>query len=356
MPSAAPTPDADRRSFRAGDLGLELELPAGAARRLVVLVPGLFATSAFFRVDADAGPSPARWLRDRGSALVHFDPRGVGRNHARARGPIDLALRVADLGAVVAAARALLPHLPLVLLGHSFGGATIYALVADNADVAPHAIVTVGSPARLVPREPPWEKLFTPETERMATEQARSGWVDALAFAWVQNKIYSGRGNWRWLPRGALAFGQWAVARSTWFAESTLARPRVASFLYRAGAAEERDYTPRELQRVLRSKTIEREHLTLLVEILKFGRNGGGIALRNKASLLAASARSTVPALAAFSDADELVLRQEVEAWASPATSFLDVGACGHGGYFFKPGPRQVLLDALDAFLDQHAG
>ena len=353
MSSAADPPATDRRSFCAGDLELELELPAAPARRLVVLVPGVFATAAFFRVDADAGPSPARWLREHGCAVVHFDQRGLGRNRDRAHGSIDLTLRVDDLRRVVHAAQAELPQLPLVLLGHSFGGATIYALLARGDAPAVRAAITVGSPARLTPREPPWEKLFSPETEVLAKRMAAGGFLDAVAFATIQNRIYSGGGNWARLPRAALALGQWAVARWRWLAATTLAKPRVASFLYRAGP--DADYSAAELQRVLRAGTIEREHLDLLLQLLAFGREDGEIGLPTHTSLSAASRQSTTPVLAAYSDRDELVLAPEVAAWASPATSLLDVGACGHGGYFFKAGPRARLLAAIDAFLVQHA-
>lgn len=353
MPNAAAPPASDRRSFRADDLELELELPTAPARRLVVLVPGVFATAAFFRVDADAGPSPARWLREQGCAVVHFDQRGLGRNRDRAGGAIDLALRVEDLRRVVRAAQAELPHLPLVLLGHSFGGATIYALLASGEATPVQAAITVGSPARLTPRAPPWEKLFSPETEALARRMAAGGFLDAVAFATIQNRIYSGGGNWAWLPRTAVTAGQWAVARWRWLAAKTLAQPRVASFLYRAGA--DADYSAAELQRVLRAGTIEREHLDLLLQLLAFGRENGEIALPAHPSLSAASRQSTTPILAAYSDRDELVLAPEVAAWASPATSLLDVGTCGHGGYFFKAGPRARLLAAIEAFLGQHA-
>lgn len=353
MSSAADPPATDRREFAAGDLDLELELPTAPARRVVVLVPGVFATAAFFRVDADAGPSPARWLREKGCAVVHFDQRGLGRNRDRAHGSIDLTLRIADLRRVVHAAQAELPQVPLVLLGHSFGGATIYALLASGDAPAISAAITVGSPARLTPRAPPWEKLFSPETEVLARRMAAGGFLDAVAFATIQNRIYSGGDNWARLPRVALALGQWAVARSRRLAATTLAQPRVASFLYRAGP--DADYSAAELQRVLRARTIEREHLDLLLQVLAFGRGDGEIALPNQASLSAASRHSNTQVLAAYSDRDELVLAPEVAAWRSPATRLLDVGACGHGGYFFKAEPRARLLAAIDAFLEEHA-
>lgn len=353
MSSADDHPATDRREFAAGDLDLELELPTAPARRVVVLVPGVFATAAFFRVDADAGPSPARWLREKGCAVVHFDQRGLGRNRDRAHGSIDLTLRVADLRRVVLAAQAELPQVPMVLLGHSFGGATIYALLASGDAPTVNAAITVGSPARLTPRAPPWENLFSPETEALARRMAAGGFLDAVAFATIQNRIYSGGDNWARLPRVVLALGQWAVARWRWLAATTLAQPHVASFLFRAGP--DADYSAAELQRVLRARAIEREHLDLLLQVLAFGRGDGEIALPNQASLSAASHRSNTPVLAAWSARDELVLPPEVAAWASPTTSLLDVGACGHGGYFFKAEPRARLLAAIETFLEEHA-
>ena len=182
---------------------------------------------------------------------------------------------------------------------------------------------------------------------------AAGGFLDAVAFATIQNRIYSGGDNWARLPRVVLALGQWAVARWRWLAATTLAQPHVASFLFRAGP--DADYSAAELQRVLRARAIEREHLDLLLQVLAFGRGDGEIALPNQASLSAASHRSNTPVLAAWSARDELVLPPEVAAWASPTTSLLDVGACGHGGYFFKAEPRARLLAAIETFLEEHA-
>lgn len=347
---------AQRRTLRAGDLDVELTVPVGTSRGVVILVPGLLATAQFFRVDADAGKSLARFLtEDLHLAVVHYDARGLGRNRDRRRAPIDFASRVADLASLVDAVCGAFPDLPLYMLGHSFGGTSIYALLAAGETRA-RAVVTVGSPARLVPRPAPWERLFSARTAALVKEVATGDWIDLPAFTYLQNKIYSGDDNWKWLPLRAIRWGNKLVEWSTLLARLNLRAPKVASIVYRTSPDPiECDYSPRELCAILRAKTLDRESAMLLLQLLSWGRSTGTIALPDSHSLAAAGSTSTTPVLVAFSLADELVLPDEACAWDGPAAAAIDVGACGHGGYFFRPSTRAVLLPNIGAFLSSHA-
>lgn len=355
VPTPAPPTPQHLRTLRTDDLDLELEPPAGAPQGAIVLVPGLFATSQFFRVDADAGKSLARLLReDLNLAVVHYDARGLGRNRGRRHAPIDFASRVEDLRRAVASVSAAYAGLPLFLLGHSFGGTTIYALIASG-EPRVRAAIAVGSPARLVPRAPPWEKLFAPSTSALVDSVARDDWLDHAAFAYVQNKIYSGRGHWPWLSRGTIARGLWATRHSRALCWLNVCAPKVASIVHKTGRARAaRDYSPRELHAVLRAGTLHRESATLLHQLLGWGQRSGAIALPQGPSLAATSAHVATPTLVAFSPSDDMVRPEEACAWDGPATVSIDVGSCGHGGYFYKPGPRSILLANLVSFLRDH--
>lgn len=349
-------PEATRqRTLRAGDLDVELTTPPAPARGVAILVPGLLATSQFFRVDADAGKSLARFLgEDLSLVVVHYDARGLGRNRDRRRAAIDFASRVADLRGLVDAVAGAFRDLPLYLLGHSFGGTSIYALLAAGEHRA-RAVVTVGSPARLVPRPPPWERLFTASTRQLVKTSAHGDWIDLPTFALLQNKIFSGRGHWPWLPLWAIRLGYWLTARSRLLARVNVRAPKVASIAYHAAIdPEARDYTARELQAMLRRHTLERDSAQLLVQLLTWGQNGGAVALPDSHSLAAAASSSSTPTLVALSSTDELVLPEEAAAWNGPATVAIDVGPCGHGGYFFKPTARAMLLPQIEAFLAEH--
>jgi hypothetical protein len=125
--------------------------------------------------------------------------------------------------------------------------------------------------------------------------------------------------------------------------------------VYNTGADQEaRDFTARELQAVLRAGALQRESATLLTQLLAWGQRSGAIALPQGPSLAATSAHVGTPTLVAFSQADAMVRPEEACAWDGPATVTIDVGRCGHGGFFFKPGPRSVLFANLDSFLRDH--
>lgn len=353
--SRAMPADSHRRTLRAGDLDVELTRPSAPARGVVVLVPGLLATSRFFCVDADAGKSLARTLHeDMGLVVVHYDARGVGRNRDRRRAPIDFTSRVADLSAVVDAVCSAFADQPLYMIGHSFGGTSIYGLLASG-DTRARAVVTVGAPARFVPRPPPWERLFSPRTRSLLHAVADGDWIDLPTFAFLQNKIYTGGDNWPWLPLWAVRLGFAATAHSRLLAAMSVRASKVANIAIRSSRdPAERDYSARELRAILRAPTLERESAHLLQQLLAWGQAGGAIALPDSHSLAAAASTCSTPVLVALSSTDELVRPEEAAAWEGPATVAIDVGRCGHGAYFYKAETRAVLMPHIEAFIGQH--
>ena len=131
--------------------------------------------------------------------------------------------------------------------------------------------------------------------------------------------------------------------------------PKTASIVHRAGwKREARDYSARELRAILRAGTLHRESATLLTQLLGWGRSGGAIALPQGPSLAATSAHVATPTLVAFSQDDEMVRPDEACAWDGAAAVSIDVGACGHGGYFYKKAPRTLLLANLESFVRDH--
>ena len=117
------------------DDGLSLHLrtwPAADARRgVVVLVHGL-------GEHVDRYDHVARRLAAQGFAVVGYDHRGHGRSPGPRGGMPSGEAMCADLGRVLAAARAAFPG-PLVLLGHSLGGLVAGRFVAEGLQAKPAA-------------------------------------------------------------------------------------------------------------------------------------------------------------------------------------------------------------------------
>ena len=72
----------------------------------------------------------AWWAREARITTYAYDQRGFGRSPGRGRWPGAETLK-ADLRAVIAAARAAHPGLPVFVAGHSMGGAVVLAAMAD---------------------------------------------------------------------------------------------------------------------------------------------------------------------------------------------------------------------------------
>lgn len=104
--------------------------PAQPPRAVVVALHGFNDYSnAFSAVPGTPGTGP--YLAARGIAVVAYDQRGFGRSPGTGRWPGRDAL-VADFNAVVAAATAENPGLPVFGLGQSMGGAVLMAAVGGR--------------------------------------------------------------------------------------------------------------------------------------------------------------------------------------------------------------------------------
>lgn len=130
-------------TIHAGDgqrIAARLFRPEGEVRRVVLIVPALGVTQAFYE-------DFARWLGTQGLATVTFDFRGIGLSapsslkgyHASIT---DWAVR--DVPAVIDAAASGFPGLPISYIGHSLGG-QIFGMVPGNERVDRVLTVACGS-------------------------------------------------------------------------------------------------------------------------------------------------------------------------------------------------------------------
>lgn len=111
--------------------------PGGAARRVLVIVHGLFEHSG--RYDATAA-----WFSARGCAVHAYDQQGHGRSEGRRAHVRRFGDLLDDLAALLALVHAEHAGLPLFLLGHSMGGLVVAAFLREReADVA--GAVTTGA-------------------------------------------------------------------------------------------------------------------------------------------------------------------------------------------------------------------
>lgn len=132
--------------------------PDGEPTGVVVLVHGLGEHAG--RFDHVAGA-----LAGAGLAVLAADQRGHGQSPGR-RGHAEWAQLLDDLGRVVTRARAEWPELPVLLYGHSLGG----ALVVRYAQLHPAAVTAVvaSAPAFRPAFEPPAWKLAAARLLRRA--------------------------------------------------------------------------------------------------------------------------------------------------------------------------------------------
>ena len=116
------------------------EPPAGPARAVALVSPATGAPRGFYRAFA-------LWLAERGYAVLTYDYRGIGGSRRGALRNERATMRdwaVLDMSAALAAAEARrgTQGLPLLLVGHSFGGNAIpFARGVERAD----ALLAVGS-------------------------------------------------------------------------------------------------------------------------------------------------------------------------------------------------------------------
>jgi len=149
-PAGAPTAGAPASSARAGTLLMAddgrqraaswFEPQHGPARAVAVVSPATGAPRGFYRAFA-------MWLTERGYAVLTYDYRGIGGSRRGALRQEPATMRdwaVLDMSAALAAAEArrATQGLPLLLVGHSFGGNAIaFARGVERAD----ALLAVGS-------------------------------------------------------------------------------------------------------------------------------------------------------------------------------------------------------------------
>jgi pimeloyl-ACP methyl ester carboxylesterase len=325
------------------------------ARGAVVLVPGLFATGALFTAAAPGEASFAAALAAAArTRVIRYDPRGLGLNREVHGGAeASLATRARDLGEVLVAVREQVSG-PLALVGHSFGGTTIHALLADlAARPAPRhevaAAAVIASPARLLPHHDGWRDLYSERTLALLDAGVQDGFLGFTAFSSIQHRIY--RGFKLPVARWTIAAGTEAARRSRAAAALILAlgplSPR--TFVHSPG-----DFTAAQLHAVLLASAMQRESAALLRELLRAGMDDGALRAGGATApaLPDASRPVATPLLALASPADPLVRPAEVEAIGRGESAV--VAPCGHGGYFFKRGVREQVLAALASFLGRH--
>ncbi len=106
--------------------GARLGLTAWEAERPVAVIVAVHGMNDYANAFAFAGP----YWSEQGVSVFAYDQRGFGRSPEVGRWPGADALKQ-DLRAVIAAARALHPHLPVYVAGHSMGAAVIMAAMKD---------------------------------------------------------------------------------------------------------------------------------------------------------------------------------------------------------------------------------
>jgi len=169
-PIGAPPPQRDDLLRTPDDEWLHLEhfVPPGAPRAVIVFTHGFSSYGAPFRHVAQA-------LVEAGCAVTLYDARGHGHSTGQRGYVRDFADYVDDLARVVARAREPFPGVPLVLMGHSQGGAiTLDYLLTGVSEERPRPICAVVVTPMLEIIVPiPWYKrvvnaLFGPLFPRLA--------------------------------------------------------------------------------------------------------------------------------------------------------------------------------------------
>jgi alpha-beta hydrolase superfamily lysophospholipase len=150
-------PDAEEElAIEGGTLHLEHFRPLGPPAGLVVLVHGFDAHCGLYRHVGAA-------LAAHGFAATSFDGRGHGKSSGR-RGHVDrFALYGRDLDAVLAAARARVPGVPVTAMGHSQGGLVVLDAVLRGAlTPAPDRLVLAAPWLGLAMPVPWWKRAASP--------------------------------------------------------------------------------------------------------------------------------------------------------------------------------------------------
>jgi predicted alpha/beta hydrolase len=226
---ATPNP-ADARSALVAADGRHLaatwyEPPAGAARAVAVISSAAGVPRGYYR--AFAG-----WLAERGYAVLSYDYRGIGGSR---RGPLrdDPATMaewaLLDMSAALAAAEARrggsvgggAGALPLLLVGHSFGGNSIaFAQGVERADALLMVASQLGEPR------------FYPGAHRWVTRFFFNAWLPTVTALFGQLPGWALGPGAQALPAGvARDWARWSRLRGWAFADPALAPHRAASAL-----------------------------------------------------------------------------------------------------------------------------
>ena len=195
-----------------GTLYAETFLPAGAPRGVVLVTHGYAEHCGRYR-------ELAHVITGAGWAVLAYDVRGHGQSFG-ARGFVDrFASYLDDLAAARAAARALAPGAPLVLLGHSHGSLITLRALCDER--APEAVAAIVSSPYLGLRlaVPGYKKLLARAASRLAPGFAQP---NALRV----EDLTSDRGKQAERLADKLCFD---VATARWFTEASSAQAYVAA-------------------------------------------------------------------------------------------------------------------------------
>lgn len=190
--------------------------PAGAARAVAVIHSAAAVPRGYYSAFA-------LWLASRGYAVLSYDYRGIGgsrRGAHRDEGATMADWAVLDMSAALAAAQArrATHGLPLLLIGHSFGGNSIgFAKGVETAD----AILMVGSQVG--------EPRLYPGLHGLVAAFFMHVWLPVVtplfgyAPAWAIGSSEA-------MPRGvALQWARWARTRGWAFADTAMHAHRAAA-------------------------------------------------------------------------------------------------------------------------------
>lgn len=195
------------------------EPPTGAARAVAVVSSAAGVPRGYYRAFA-------QWLAERGYAVLTYDYRGIAGSR---RGPMrheagsmrDWA--VLDMSAALAAAEArrATQGLPLLLVGHSFGGNSIgFARGVERAD----ALLSVGSQVG--------EPRLYPGVKRWLAEFFFRAWVPGLVAVTGHLPGWAMGPGAQAMPGGvARQWAQWGLRRGWAFADPAMQPYRRASAL-----------------------------------------------------------------------------------------------------------------------------
>jgi predicted alpha/beta hydrolase len=221
--NAAPGASAERQHLVADD-GRHLaaswfEPPAGAARAVAVVSSAAGVPRGYYRAFGE-------WMATRGYAVLTYDYRGIAGSR---RGPLrqeravmrDWA--VLDMSAALAAAEARrgTQGLPLLLVGHSFGGNAIgFARGVERAD----ALLAVGSQVG--------EPHLYPGIHRWMAEFFFRAWIPVLVPLFGHFPGWAMGPGAQSMPAGvARQWARWGVRRGWAFADPAMQAHRSASAL-----------------------------------------------------------------------------------------------------------------------------